>query len=51
MPDLSIMLELCSILETLTWSRIVLSSILVIWIASFPVILLGKKGAGGDDCY
>ena len=29
---------------TLTWSLIVLSSILVTWIASFPVILLGKKG-------
>lgn len=29
---------------TLTWSLIVLSSILVMWIASFPVILLGKKG-------
>ena len=30
---------------TLTWSLIVLSSVLVTWIASFPVILLGKKGA------
>ena len=29
---------------TLTWSLIVLSSILVTWIASFPVILLGKRG-------
>ena len=29
---------------TLTWSLIVLSSVLVTWIASFPVILLGKKG-------
>lgn len=29
---------------TLTWSLIVFSSILVTWIASFPVILLGKKG-------
>ena len=29
---------------TLTWSLIVLSSILVTWIATFPVILLGKKG-------
>lgn len=29
---------------TLTWSLITLSSILVAWIASFPVILLGKKG-------
>lgn len=29
---------------TLTWSLIVLSSILFTWIASFPVILLGKKG-------
>ena len=29
---------------TLTWSLIALSSILVIWIASFPIILLGKKG-------
>ena len=29
---------------TLTWSLIVLSSILLTWIASFPVILLGKKG-------
>ena len=29
---------------TLTWSLIILSSILVTWIASFPVILLGKKG-------
>ena len=29
----------------LTWSLIVLSSILITWIASFPVILLGKKGA------
>lgn len=29
---------------TLTWSRIVLSSILVTWIATFPIILLGKKG-------
>lgn len=30
---------------TLTWSLITLSSILITWIASFPVILLGKKGA------
>lgn len=29
---------------TLTWSLIILSSILFTWIASFPVILLGKKG-------
>jgi len=29
---------------TLTWSLIVLSSILFTWIASFPIILLGKKG-------
>lgn len=29
---------------TLTWSLIVLSSILVAWITSFPVILLRKKG-------
>lgn len=29
---------------TLTWSLIVLSSILVTWIVSLPVILLGKKG-------
>ncbi len=29
---------------TLTWSLIVLSSILVTWIVSFPVILFGKKG-------
>ncbi len=29
---------------TLTWSLIVLSSVLVTWIASFPIILLGKKG-------
>ena len=29
---------------TLIWSLIVLISILVAWIASFPVILLGKKG-------
>ncbi len=29
---------------TFTWSLIVLSSVLVTWIASFPVILLGKKG-------
>ena len=29
---------------TLTWSLIVLSSILVTWITSFPVILLGKRG-------
>jgi hypothetical protein len=29
---------------TLTWSLIVCSSVLVTWIASFPVILLGKKG-------
>ena len=29
---------------TLTWSLIVLSSVLVAWIASFPVILLGKRG-------
>ena len=29
---------------TLTWSLIVFSSVLVTWIASFPVILLGKKG-------
>lgn len=29
---------------TLTWSLIVLSSVLVTWIASFPIVLLGKKG-------
>ena len=29
---------------TLTWSLITLSSILFAWIASFPVVLLGKKG-------
>lgn len=29
---------------TLTWSLIALSSILFTWIASFPAILLGKKG-------
>ena len=29
---------------TLTWSLIVLSSVLVTWIASFTVILLGKRG-------
>lgn len=29
---------------TLTWSLITLSSILITWIASFPVILLGKRG-------
>ncbi len=29
---------------TLTWSLITLSSILVTWIVSFPVMLLGKKG-------
>lgn len=29
---------------SMTWSLIVLSSILVTWIASFPIILLGKKG-------
>ena len=29
---------------TLTWSLIVLSSVLLTWIAAFPVILLGKKG-------
>lgn len=28
----------------LTWSLIALSSILLTWIASFPVVLLGKKG-------
>ena len=28
----------------LTWSLITLSSIFIAWIASFPVILLGKKG-------
>ena len=28
----------------LTWSLIVLSSILITWIVTFPVILLGKKG-------
>ena len=28
---------------TLTWSLITLSSILITWIASFPVVLLGKK--------
>ena len=33
-----------SISGTLTWSLIALSSILITWIASFPVILLGKKG-------
>lgn len=29
---------------TLTWSLIVFSSILFAWIASFPVVLFGKKG-------
>ena len=29
---------------TLTWSLITLSSILLTWIASFPIVLLGKKG-------
>lgn len=29
---------------SLTWSLITLSSILITWIASFPVILLGKRG-------
>ncbi|MGN0563641.1 MAG: DNA-binding protein, partial [Candidatus Heritagella sp.] len=29
---------------TLTWSLITLSSIMITWITSFPVILLGKKG-------
>lgn len=29
---------------TLTWSLIALSSILIAWIVSFPVILLGKRG-------
>ena len=29
---------------TLTWSLIVLSSVLITWITSFPVVLLGKKG-------
>lgn len=29
---------------TLTWSLIVLSSVLFIWISAFPIILLGKKG-------
>ena len=29
---------------TLTWSLITLRSILITWIASFPVILLGKRG-------
>ncbi|MBR1744134.1 MAG: helix-turn-helix transcriptional regulator [Lachnospiraceae bacterium] len=29
---------------TLTWSLITLSSILVTWITSFPIILFGKKG-------
>lgn len=33
-----------SVSGALTWSLIVLSSVLVTWIASFPVILLGKKG-------
>ena len=28
---------------SLTWSLITLSSILITWIASFPVVLLGKK--------
>ena len=28
----------------LTWSLIVLSSVLFIWISAFPIILLGKKG-------
>lgn len=28
---------------TLTWSLITHSSILITWIASFPVVLLGKK--------
>lgn len=29
---------------TLTWSLIVLGSVLAAWLASFPVILFGKKG-------
>ena len=33
-----------SIFGTLGWSLITLSSILVAWIISFPVILLGKRG-------
>ena len=33
-----------SISGTLSWSLITLSSILVAWIISFPIILLGKRG-------
>ncbi len=33
-----------AIFGTLTWSPIALSSILLAWIASFPIILLGKRG-------
>lgn len=33
-----------AIFETLSWSLITFSSILVAWIISFPVILLGKRG-------
>lgn len=32
---------------TLTWSLIVLSSVLITWITSFPVVLLGKKRCFG----
>lgn len=37
---------------TLTWSLIVLSSILVTWIVSLSSYIIGKERcAGGDDCY
>jgi transcriptional regulator with XRE-family HTH domain len=41
---IGIMVCYIAISRTLTWSLIVLSSILVTWIATFPVMLLGKKG-------
>ena len=57
MPDSSIMLELCNILdvtvnELLSGERIEMNNyeekfnenLIELWIASFPVILLGKKG-------
>lgn len=36
-----------AIAGTLTWSLIALSSIMLAWIISFPIILLGKRGIGG----
>lgn len=46
---MAIALSVCCICDvaicgTLTWSLITLSSILVTWMASFPITLLGKKG-------